>query len=97
MRALGDAYVSSEFKLHKDVKNEEQLGKFFTGWEEYLSHIEQTARARESRAAGISEIEDESAKLYSFGAELEQGVELTDDQKGQLEKLKEEASNVHKS
>jgi hypothetical protein len=101
MRALGDAYVSSEFKLHKDVKNEDHLERFFTGWNEYLSHVEQTARARESRAAGLSENKNESvdrsSKLYSFGAELEKGIDLTDEQKAQLGKLREEASNVHTS
>jgi hypothetical protein len=100
MKALGDQYVSSEFRLHKDVKNEEHLERFFSGWEDYLSHIQQTARARESKAAGLSVSDtatnDSSSKLYSFGADLEKDIELTDEQKTQLSKLREEASQVHK-
>lgn len=33
MRALGDAYIKSEFKLHKKVENSAQLDSFFLGWE----------------------------------------------------------------
>lgn len=100
MRVLGDAYVQSEFQLHKSVTKVDQLDGFFKEWNQYLAHIEQTARARESRAAGLSEAKNksdgESSKLYSFGADLDQGVELTEEQKTQLENLREEASKVHK-
>jgi len=50
MRTLGDAYVRSEWMLHRDVKDETTLNNFFKEWNNYLSHILQTARARESRA-----------------------------------------------
>ncbi len=50
MRTLGDAYVRSEWRLHRDVKDETTLNNFFKEWNNYLSHILQTARARESRA-----------------------------------------------
>ena len=106
MRDLGDKYVKAEFRQHKNVTNEDHLKRFFQEWEQYLSHIGQAARARESRAfglsgnestsnSGVSESEDSSSKLYSFGADLETGIELTDEQKSQLEKLREEASSVH--
>ena len=52
MRRLGDAYVKSEFKSHKEVKKTEQLEEFFSAWEQYLSQIQEAARAKESLSAG---------------------------------------------
>mmetsp|Transcript_11912 Transcript_11912/g.18048 ORF Transcript_11912/g.18048 Transcript_11912/m.18048 type:complete len:120 (-) Transcript_11912:91-450(-) len=97
MRALGDAYVQSEFRLHKDVTNEEHLNRFFSGWKDYIEHIEQTARARNSKAAGLADTKnDNTARLYSFGASLNDEIDLTDEQKEQLMKLKDEASGLTK-
>ncbi|KAL7482649.1 hypothetical protein ACHAW6_008315, partial [Cyclotella cf. meneghiniana] len=42
MRQLGDAYVKSEFRLHKSVMKAEQLQNFWEEWEKYLGHIEET-------------------------------------------------------
>jgi hypothetical protein len=47
-------------------------------------------------AVGISDKNSESDKLYSFGADLDHGIEMTDEQKSQLEKLKDEARSLQK-
>lgn len=101
MKSLGDAYVKSEFRLHKKVTNQDQLSRFFTEWNMYLDQIQQTARARETLAVGISDDVKGSggvgsSTIYSFGKDLDQGIELTDEQKVQLDKLREETSKITK-
>ncbi|CAJ1953324.1 unnamed protein product [Cylindrotheca closterium] len=89
MRSLGDAYVKSEFKLHKTVEKTVQLDAFFTAWEEYLNQVQQTARIKESSLSlGEKEI------TASFGQHLSPDIELSEEQEMQLEKLKEEASKA---
>jgi hypothetical protein len=92
MKGLGDSYVKSEFKLFKSVTNEGQLDKFYTGWNQYLDQILQTARTKESVSAGS--IESSATIDTSFGKHLPPDVELTDAQTLQLEKLKEETSKA---
>ena len=53
MRALGDAYVKSEFRLHKATTNTDQLSQFYTEWQKYLEHLQSTARARETVKSGV--------------------------------------------
>ena len=88
MRALGDAYVKSEFKLHKSVSNTAQLDEFFVAWDQYLDQLLQTARRKESVSAGLLDGSQMAPK--GFGQSLPPDIELSDEQKGQLEKLKEE-------
>ncbi|KAL3787748.1 hypothetical protein ACHAW5_002216 [Stephanodiscus triporus] len=52
MRQLGDAYVKSEFRLHKNAKPE-QASMFFVEWEKYLEHIERTGRENSSINVGL--------------------------------------------
>ncbi len=92
MRSLGDAYVKSEFRLHKNVSDEAQLQKFFTEWKDYLRHIQETSRAKEVQAAGLSE-----SVTADFGMDLDEGVQVTDEQKIQLQKLREEAIQLKKT
>ena len=92
MRQLGDAYVKSEFKLHKSVTKAEQLDEFKTAWELYLDQILQTARRKESVTAGSL---DRGAQTV-FGENLPPDLDLTDEQRTQLEKLKDEASKQAK-
>lgn len=82
-----------KISLHKNVTDDAQLDKFFLEWTKYLQHIEGVARAREMEAVGISDKKTESDKLYSFGADLDHGIEMTDEQKAQLQKLKDEAKS----
>jgi len=93
MRLVGDAYVKSEFRLHKSVSDGAQLGKFFSEWESYLQHIQETARARETRAAGLTD----GSLQANYGIDLDPSIETNDEQKVQLQKLREEASKVKSS
>lgn len=103
MRNLGDTYVRSEFRLHKDVTKPEQLNQFFVAWEEYLDQILATARAQETVSAGTLDVREtetgqhHSAGPFAFGRELPQDVSLNDEQVEQLEKLREETSKAGKT
>ena len=96
MRMLGDKYVRSEFKLHKPVTNPAQLEPFFVAWEDYLDQMMRTGRRRDSVSSGTLDQKDEMEAI-SFGEHLPQDLELSEDQKSQLEKLKEEATLGGKS
>mmetsp|Transcript_28090 Transcript_28090/g.68403 ORF Transcript_28090/g.68403 Transcript_28090/m.68403 type:complete len:119 (-) Transcript_28090:1832-2188(-) len=89
MRSLGDAYVKSEFKLHKNVESTAQLDSFFSAWEDYLNQIHKTARIKES-SLSLGEKE----MTASFGQHLSPDIELSEEQEVQLENLKEEASKA---
>jgi len=95
MQQLGDAYLRSEFKLHKSAKPEHLEG-FFTEWEKYLDQILMTARAQESVSAGT--LDDTSRQgrrpVFQYGKDLPHDVELSDEQIAQLEKLREETSKA---
>lgn len=91
MKGLGDSYVKSEFKLFKTVQDTNQLDQFYTSWQQYLQQILDTARAKEFVSSGS--IKD-AEEITSFGQHLPPDIELTDDQKAQLEKLKEETARV---
>lgn len=96
MRQLGDAYVRSEFRSHKDITDEKQLDKFFKEWETYYDHIKKTARVRETMETGLVDGDHESDSFHSFGSDLDKQLELTTEQEAQLRKLKEEASSIEK-
>lgn len=96
MRELGDVYVKTEFRQHQKVTNQEQLTSFYREWNLYLKQIEETARARETLSTGISNDDTKESKLYQFGSDLDDHVELTDEQKVQLANLKKEARNLEK-
>ena len=107
MRQLGDSYVKSEFKLFKAVTNEGQLDQFYTGWNEYLDQLLQTGRTKESLAAGSLDSSssptnsnnnnnDSTMTAAKFGRHLPSDVELSDEQKLQLQKLQEETSKARK-
>ena len=91
MKGLGDSYVKSEFNLFKKVKDEEQLNQFYTEWNDYLSRLKQTARAKEAVSAGSLE---ETSNNVAFGKSLSADVELSDEQIIQLQKLKEETNKA---
>lgn len=104
MRQLGDAYVKSEFRLHKSAKPE-QTTLFFTEWEKYLQHIERTGRENQSmevglvdrqQAPGVTSSTDNILQNRgpSFGTDVSNDIEFNEEQQGQLEKLREEAANA---
>ena len=94
MRSIGDAYVKKEFRLFRNVKDETQLNGFYKEWDFYAKHILETSRAKKVQEAGI--VNDGERGMYKFGAHLDSGVEMTDEQKIQLSKLKDEAYNITK-
>lgn len=107
MKGIGDAYVKSEFRLHKSG-NAEQVQQFYSAWEQYLQQILSTARARESAAIGAldsSSITNSKAgnerqpkpEVFQFGANLPHDIELSNEQNAQLTKLKAEVEKASRS
>ena len=106
MRELGDSYVRSEFRLHRTATDQEHLRQFHEEWGRYQAQIEETGRARTARAAGGlgdgsgggglgaagtgtgTAVEGEP---FLFGSDMPPDVELSDEQRVQIEKLREEA------
>lgn len=95
MKELGDAYVKSEFRLHKKATDPQHIQLFFTEWEQYLNQILVTARNQE-HARLTDEEETTRGAVFRFGADLPSDVDLNEEQLAQLQKLREEASNARK-
>ena len=81
MRALGDAYVKSEFRLHKATTNTDQLSQFYTEWQKYLEHLQSTARARETVKSGVL---DEGNATSSGNTTMEDARSAIRDRFGEL-------------
>lgn len=88
LRSLGDTYVKQEFRLHKTAKPE-QVQRFMTEWNNYLDQLLVTARAQESMRVGSID-----NQVFAFGKDLPPDVELSSEQRQQLEKLREEAAKA---
>ena len=82
MRAKGDDYVRSEFMQHKDAEPE-FVEQFMEQWGGYAEMLE-------SQRARGDDIE--------FGKHMseEEFNAMTDEQKVQLQKIRKEASSLHK-
>ncbi|KAL9181951.1 hypothetical protein ACHAXT_012294 [Thalassiosira profunda] len=93
MRLMGDQYVKAEFRLHKTAKPDEVV-HFYTEWEQYLAHIEQTGREIHSIDVGLVEPSSDPNGRRSFGKDIDRDLSFSDDQQTQLEKLREEAAKV---
>jgi len=106
MKQLGDSYVKSEFRLHKSA-NPEQAKQFLDEWSRYLEQILTTARARDAVSVGAIDIDatsggtssaagrrqqQQSSSVFAFGADLPSDVDLSEEQRAQLEKLRSEAA-----
>uniref|UniRef100_A0A6U3QXF5 Succinate dehydrogenase assembly factor 3 n=1 Tax=Ditylum brightwellii TaxID=49249 RepID=A0A6U3QXF5_9STRA len=103
MRNLGDAYVKSEFRLHRTVNSDGQLTQFMDAWKLYLDQIQVTARAKESLNSGVLDNDrgggtslggSSGESPFGFGKSLPTDIDLNDEQMSQLEKLREEAAKV---
>jgi len=98
MRAIGDAYVRSEFKLHKNVTNDQQKSQFIQGWKSYLATMKQSVEAQErlkSRNLVVDQKEESNSdELQKFGSHMPPELTLSDDQRNNLQKLKQEAYNL---
>jgi Complex1_LYR-like len=104
MKELGDAYIKSEFRLHKTA-NAQQATMFLREWDGYLQQLCMTARAREATMPFVGSMDITSSSnnnnnnnhnhsVFEFGAELPHNVTLSREQQQQLQKLKEEASKL---
>ena len=85
--------MRNEFKMHKKAE-EKHLSGFFSEWETYLEQLKMTTRAKEAAITGSLDRDDPSASVFQFGRDLPQDAQLSDEQKQQLEKLKEEISKA---
>lgn len=93
MQDLGNKYVRNEFKLHKNAQQPQQIALFFTEWDKYLDQITMTARSREALdMSGIANDKQQQNQnvVVQWGRDLPHDVQLTDEQKQRLEKLRSE-------
>jgi hypothetical protein len=99
MKELGNTYIKSEFRLHKSAKPEQAV-QFFQEWEKYREQILKTARAHDSRSSGSlddsSNTAGGSSAVFDFGMDLPLDAELSEEQREQMEQLREEATRAGK-
>eukprot|EP00986_Skeletonema_menzelii_P016593 scaffold15123_cov148-Skeletonema_menzelii.AAC.1 len=104
MKQLGDAYVKAEFRLHTKAKPE-QLEGFFAEWNKYLIHVERIGREKQLVDAALidsapqqhgSNSNQTIKRKKGFGRDVSADVAFNDEQKEQLQKLREEAINSAK-
>ena len=88
MRTLGDAYVKSEFRLHKATTNTDQLNQFYTEWQKYLEHLQSTARARETVKSGVLD----DGNVTASGPSNTAGVVITEAPSGGSDGAKGQAA-----
>lgn len=100
---VSDARLSTvlckiQFRLHKSAKPD-HLQQFFTEWNKYLVHIEQTGRKHQTEKSGlvdapsshsVSVLSENGHNNSGFGRDVAMDV-FNEEQEGQLQKLKEEA------
>jgi hypothetical protein len=89
MRQLGDAYVKAEFRRLKAVTKSSHWEQFFNEWNSYLEHVQMAPQASMASGTTASILGDRNA--IEFGKDLPKGIQLSEEQLWQLEKLKEEA------
>ena len=104
MKQLGDAYVKSEFRLHKSVTETKILDQFYESWDEYLNHILKTSRTKETKIStdvlssssppSSTTSEESLVNVVNFGKDLPTNLDLSDEQIKQLQNLRQEASKV---
>jgi hypothetical protein len=80
------------------------LAQFFTEWDKYLNHIEQTGRKQQSQQNGLvdssppshssSALSKNGHNNHGFGRDVSRDVVFNEEQESQLGKLKEEAKRA---
>ena len=74
--------------------NEDHIGQFFEQWEHYATSIRSTAQLRDAVVVGSVDSRlrgtKQSVNVPGFGSDLSLESELSEEQKVQLQKLKEE-------
>jgi hypothetical protein len=68
MRLLGDEYVKSEFRLHRDIDNPVQIVGFLTEWQLYAQALEgDTWRGAKLEKEKLEKMSDEQVgQLYEL-------------------------------
>ena len=73
MRKIGNTYVKQEFKLHKNVKNDQQLFQFRLQWTEYAKQLQKrritNGKFENSNSQNLFN-EEQKGKLMELKAEL---------------------------
>ncbi|KAI5813596.1 acetate non-utilizing protein 9 [Pyronema omphalodes] len=84
MRVLGDAYVKSEFRLHREIDNPVHIVGFLTEWQLYAQKLEgDTWRGERLDPSKIEKMSDEQiGQLY----ELVQTIKGQSEGEGEGEK-----------
>lgn len=78
-RKLGDSYVRSEFRAHKDIDNPLQIVGFLSSWQEYLVIVKKST--------------DEDWKKYQMSSQLMD--KMSDEQIIQLYELMKETKHLY--
>lgn len=92
LRELGDTYVREEFKRHKKA-DAKWLQSFFTEWDKYLIMIQQ-----QTNLSSLSSVDAQSSSS-TIGSDLPASTvqRMTDEQKQQLNQLRNEAQNLYRN
>ena len=98
MRQLGDSYVKSEFKLHKNAKPE-HLDGFFSEWEKYLAYSknEREPRNRSDNGPKCRQFIERRISVWKRSQYLPKDIELDDEKRKRLQSLRKEAEKFGKS
>ncbi|EFA84154.1 ACN9 family protein [Heterostelium album PN500] len=96
MRSMGDQYVKTEWRLHKNV-DQRIATIFYKKWDEYLQYIiNQREQTIQDVASGRAE---PTGTDMSIGRDLSslESHKLSNSQKDQLKKLREEVEALNKN
>jgi len=96
----------AQFRLHTKAKPE-QLEGFFAEWDKYLIHVERIGREKQLVDAALIDAAPQQQqhgnnanqtinRKKGFGQDVSGDVPFNDEQKEQLQKLREEAINAAK-
>ncbi|ODV86153.1 hypothetical protein CANARDRAFT_6646 [[Candida] arabinofermentans NRRL YB-2248] len=80
-RSLGDKYIKSEFRAHKNLENPLHIVGFLTAWQDYLSMVNRN--------------QNNESDWKKYQLKSEDLVKLSDEQIGQLYELMKETKNYH--
>ncbi|EGC34174.1 hypothetical protein DICPUDRAFT_80055 [Dictyostelium purpureum] len=108
MKSMGDSYVKNEWRLHKKVKDNKVLNKFYTEWDQYLNFMDKQRESildqamekyQQEQRAKSNDYTNEEKELFIntlVGKDLDefQINQLNKDQKEKLNQLKNETKNL---
>ena len=89
--------MKSEFRLHKTATNEAHIQQFLDEWTNYLNSISSTIQTRDAISRGSLDNRvrgNPAIDMPEFGIDMSPEAELSEEQKIQMQKLREEAMKV---